>query len=355
MSKYKRLLTLVVLTLLVAWWGMYPGAVEWAYSTGVYPHLAALLRLLFGWIPFSLGDVLYFAAGLLLVIGLVLAIRRLVRREWGWRRWLGWGRRLLEGFLLIVLIFNLAWALNYNRLGIAYQLGLQPRPYDKATLENLVDSLLVRVNRERLACVQPLPPATEILKGARVAYRDLRRDTSLSCIYYRHASIKPSLYGEWGNYLGFLGYYDPFTGEAQVNCTVPAFTLPYTSCHEMAHQLGYASESEANFVGYLAAVHSDDPWFRYSAYFDLFSYADRELFFRDSAAARRNYRALDTLVRSDYRTLAEFYRRHRNPIEPLLNKMYDGYLKAHKQPHGIESYNEVTGWLIAYWRKYGRL
>jgi len=354
-AKYKRLLILVVLSLLVAWFGVYPGAVEWAYSTGAYPHLAALLRILFGWIPFSAGDVLYFAAGVFLLTGLIAAILRLTRRRWDWRQWLGWGRRLVEGFLLIVLIFNLAWALNYNRLGIAYQLGLQPRPYDKATLENLVDSLLVRVNRERLACVQPLPAPSDILQGARAAYRDLRRDTALSCIYYRHASVKPSLYGEWGNYLGFLGYYNPFTGEAQVNCTVPAFTLPYTSCHEMAHQLGYASESEANFVGYLAAVHSGDPWFRYSAYFDLFNYADHELFYRDSAAARQRYRSLDTLVRADYHTLAVFYRKHRNPIEPLLNKMYDGYLKAHKQPHGIESYNEVTGWLIAYWSKYGRL
>ena len=355
MAKYKRLLILVALFFLVAWFGAYPEWVERVYSTGAYPYLAGLLRALFGWIPFSVGDVLYFAAGTLLLTYVVVLVARLVRKEWSFRQWLGWGRRMLEGIILIILLFNLGWALNYNRLGIAYQLELRPRPYGKATLENLVDSLLVRVNRERRAAVQPLPAAGTILKEAREAYKGILPDTTLSFIHYRFASVKPSLYGEWGNYLGFLGYYNPFSGEAQVNCTVPPFTLPYTTCHEMAHQLGYASESEANFVGYLAAVHSTDPWFRYSAYFDLFSYANRELFFRDSAAARRNYRALDTLVRSDYHTLIDFLKTHRNPVEPVLNKLYDGYLKAHRQEKGIESYNEVTGWLIAYEQKYGRL
>ncbi len=355
MAKYKRLLILVALFFLVAWFGMFPEWVEKIYSTGAYPYLAGLLRMIWGWIPFSVGDVFYFAAGVLLLVHIIVRIKRLVRGERTGRQWLGWGRRVVEWTLVIILVFNLGWALNYNRLGIAYQLRLDPKTYGRDTLQNLIDSLITRVNRERLAAAAPLPPAGTILKEAREAYRGIDSDTTLSFIHYRFASVKPSMYGEWGNYLGFLGYYDPFTGEAQVNCTVPAFTLPYTTCHEMAHQLGYASESEANFVGYLAAVHSPDPWFRYSAYFDLFSYANREMFFRDSAAARRNYRALDTLVKTDVHTLVNFLKAHRNPVEPLLNRMYDGYLKAHHQEKGIESYNEVTGWLIAYEQKYGRL
>jgi hypothetical protein len=136
---------------------------------------------------------------------------------------------------------------------------------------------------------------------------------------------------------------------------VPYYTIPYTTCHEMAHQLGYASESEANFVGYLAATHSEDPRFRYSAYADLFSYANRELFYLDSACARENFRRLDTLVKLDYKELVLFLRSHQNPLEPLLNRMYDSYLKANHQEHGIESYTDVTAWLIAYQRKYGKL
>jgi len=37
-------------------------------------------------------------------------------------------------------------------------------------------------------------------------------------------------------------------------------------CHELAHQVGIASESEANFMGYLATTNSDNVYFNYSGY-----------------------------------------------------------------------------------------
>ena len=96
------------------------------------------------------------------------------------------------------------------------------------------------------------------------------------------------LTGVAGNYLGFLGYYNPFTGEAQVNTKVPAFIIPFTTCHEIAHQFGFASESEASFVGYLVIRSGNSPVFKYSAYFDLFGFANGELYSRDSVAAKQN-------------------------------------------------------------------
>jgi hypothetical protein len=35
--------------------------------------------------------------------------------------------------------------------------------------------------------------------------------------------------------------------------------------------------------------------------------------------------------------------------------LYGNYLKANNQPKGIETYNEVVSWLIAYRKKYGEL
>ena len=35
--------------------------------------------------------------------------------------------------------------------------------------------------------------------------------------------------------------------------------------------------------------------------------------------------------------------------------MYDQYLKMNKQLAGINSYNEVIGWLLAYQKKYGKI
>jgi hypothetical protein len=39
-----------------------------------------------------------------------------------------------------------------------------------------------------------------------------------------------------------------------------------TANHEMAHQMGYASESECNFIGFLASVKNDNLHIQYSGY-----------------------------------------------------------------------------------------
>ena len=49
--------------------------------------------------------------------------------------------------------------------------------------------------------------------------------------------------------MGYGGYINPFTNEAQVNAKVPQVRLPSISGHEVGHQIGYASESDTNFIG----------------------------------------------------------------------------------------------------------
>jgi hypothetical protein len=40
-----------------------------------------------------------------------------------------------------------------------------------------------------------------------------------------------------------------------------------TANHEMAHQMGYASESECNFIGFLASVKLDNIQYQVTAWF----------------------------------------------------------------------------------------
>jgi glucose-6-phosphate dehydrogenase assembly protein OpcA len=95
------------------------------------------------------------------------------------------------------------------------------------------------------------------------------------------------LYSYAGNILGFEGYYNPFSGEGQVNTTVPVFEQPFVACHEIGHQVGYAKENEANFAGFLACRLHTSPVFRYSVYFDMYNYSINELYRNDSSRARQ--------------------------------------------------------------------
>lgn len=57
---------LIILTIAIKWVSLYPEWVETNYTFGLYPLIVKLQRILFGWIPFSIGDLFY--AFLILVI-----------------------------------------------------------------------------------------------------------------------------------------------------------------------------------------------------------------------------------------------------------------------------------------------
>ncbi len=326
--------------------------IEKIYSTHVYPLVASLLRILTGWLPFSLGDILYGLA----FICVLYKIIQFFRRSPTWRKFLFALRNLVVKFLWVYLFFLLMWGLNYYRYGIGYQLNIIPEQYNTEDLKNTTAQLLLNLNAsaKKLDSLHyTYPPDKIIFKQAVGMYETAEKKYTF--LNYKHAAVKKMFAGTIGNYSGFLGYYNPFTGEAQVNTVVPPFVIPFTTCHEMAHQIGYASESEASFVGYLVTRYNNVPVFNYSAYFDLFTYANSELYHRDSVAAKQNVKLLDTFVKKDYAAYKKYLTSYRNPIAPLLTKLYGSYLKAHNQPQGIESYDEVVAWIVAYYKKYGTL
>jgi hypothetical protein len=352
----KSWLLVLALALLVRLWAFFPVLVERGYSNGLYPVISRLQRLLLGWIPVSIGDMLYGAAFIYLVVKLVRGIRAIFRKKAGGAKAFWWIslQRIVFWCLWIYVSFNLLWGLNYNREGIARQLQLEMKPYSTAELETTLHQIIRRLDQTHAAALRD---------RQRFTRKSLLFDESLQCyqsaetnypfLHYRTASVKPSIFSYLGDYLGFTGYYNPFSGEAQVNTTVPPFVQPFTTCHEMGHQLGYAKENEANFAGYLSAKSSADTGFLYSVYFDLYVYGMRDLYRRDSVVAKEVKKQVTPQVKKDLAELRAFYERYQNPLEPLITGLYGQYLRANQQPSGMQTYNEVMAFLIAYGKKYG--
>lgn len=334
----------------------YPELIENQYATGVYPFISAALKVLFGWLPFSFGDIIYWVLVIGLIIKCIGLIRKIVKKQF---RFSSYATKLYPAavaLLLIYISFNVLWGLNYNRQGIKHQLQLTTGKYTTAELV-LIDSMLAeKVNESKAAVLRQTKKGhsnQEIFDGVKKAYDSAGK--KYPYLTYSTSSIKSSLWGWAGNYLGFTGYYNPFSGEAQVNTTVPRLLLPFTSCHEVAHQLGYAKENEANFVGYLAALSSTDSTFHYSTYLDLFLYAQANLQAVDSNKTKHFYRVLLPQVKDDLKELKEFSKAHKSPAGPLFRLLYGLYLRNNQQPSGMLSYDEVTGFLIAYYQKFGRI
>jgi len=75
---------------------------------------------------------------------------------------------------------------------------------------------------------------------------------------------------------GLGGAFLAYTGEANVNTAMPEIQQPFVAAHEIAHQMGFAREDEANFIAYLACRVHPDIDFRYSgalAAFNIAAYA----------------------------------------------------------------------------------
>lgn len=350
------LISLVIVSILIKFFSLNPAWVEKYYTFGFYPFVSWILRTALGWIPFSLGDVIYIASSIFLIWKAWKSIMLLAKRQF--KKYFSWAlcRKYLKLVLLIYIVFNVFWGLNYDRQGIAHQFGLTVRQYTPADLYELTGALQQRLNfyATKVDSVKRLAINNNrtLFKEGIAAYKNAEKQYSF--LSYRQPSIKPSLLTFLGNYFGFTGYYNPFTGEAQLKTDVPVFTKPFIVCHEMGHQLGYAKENEANFSSYLAGRVSNNVEFRYSAYYDMYGYAMSDLFVYNLPCFIKLKKSEHPQVKKDNKTYRQYLLRSKNAVEPVMSLAYDRYLKMNNQPHGKETYNEVVAWLIAYMKKYGK-
>ena len=345
---------LLAAVLLIRFIAFKPAWVESGYTYGLYWRLSKLFRYLFGWIPFSFGDIVYIAAATWLIFKLYRLVRTLAKRQFNRYSFMAGGFYYFRLAIWIYLVFNFFWGLNYNRPGIAKQLSLKVQNEPVEKLRKLTTLLLDSTNFYSTdSGWKKKVKNQDFFEGAENSYQRLGFDYPF--LSYKPASIKASLFGVVGNYVGYSGYYNPFTGEAQINDCVPKAVLPFVTCHEIAHQLGYAKENEANFVGFLAATHNEDSVFRYSAFFEMFLYANSELYMADIAAAKTNLRALSPEAKADLAELREFRKKYESPVDRAVSVFYDRYLKLNQQPAGERSYSRVVMWLLAYYSKAGRL
>jgi len=346
---------LLVLAIGIRLFALSPTAVEQYYSQGVYPVLSSVLRLALNWLPLSIGDLLYGLVALVCIRDLSKLIRRVINRNCQKQYWIDGFRKWCYVGLVVYVVFNISWGLNYNRKGIGSQLALQPTVVSIDEIDSLAVGLLAQANK---VATQVEATTREEFKNKKRLFKSAQAEVTHATFNYPFlmatmGAVKPSLYSYLGNYLGFQGYYNPFTGEGQVNTTIPVFLQPFVATHEIAHQLGYAKESEANFVGFLVCKEAREPLFRYAAYLDMYLYAHAILYQVDSNRVNQVRSTRNKQVQSDIQTLKSFYEKYQSPIETLVMQGYDYFLQANEQPQGKQSYSQVLRWLMAWVRKNG--
>ena len=131
------------------------------------------------------------------------------------------------------------------------------------------------------------------------------------------------------------GVYSPFTVEANYNRDMEDYNIPHTICHEMSHLRGFMREDEANFIGYLACLNSDDPDFRYSGFMLGWIYAGNALAKTDQREYARLHAMLPEAVREEFAENNAFWDRYEGTVAEAADKVNDTYLKVNGQAEGV--------------------
>lgn len=341
---------LLIITVICYYTGpKFPEFFTYIYNQRIYQFVDIILHYLTKYIPFSVGDLVYAIVVLWVVYKSYYFLKRKLFRKFV--------LLIVTSVLLFLCLFQLMWGLNNYKYSLAAQLELE-RNYTQSELDSLTYKLIKIVNEQQKQITKDITAKVIIEKDldlfnqtAKENYEKLPETLKNVLVSNPINDVKPSFYSTLQSYSGFSGYFNPFTHENQVNIEIPTIGMPVTVAHEMAHQLGIASESEANFFGYQVMKLSDDLRFQYAANLYALKYCLKEYRIQNEEAYQLLFLQLHPGVQQNILDSETFWESKRNISTFFFKHLYGRFLKINNQKDGIRSYNRFVDLLINYHKK----
>lgn len=341
-----------------------------AYSHYVYRVLSLGIGSVTGLLPFSVVELLLYATILFVLFDFVKQLRRAscagIARPL--RHFLG-HLFLILSTLLVLYVF--LCGINYHRTsfsqeaGLSVTLGEHGTVYDEADLIALCDYLVTEINATEAQLDVPFIGQTTETPKASAAWlwhagrTGQRAMEKLGQRYSRlsgHYPFPKPIFNTWLlSVQQTTGVYSPFTVEANYNCDIAYYDIPFTICHELSHLRGYMQEEEANFIGVLATIGADDLYFNYSGYVSAWVYAGNALARIDSTAFATLYARINARTRQDMLYNNAYWKQFEGKPAEAHEQLNDAYLKMQGQATGVRSYGHVTDLMLEYFAKNGTL
>ncbi|MCZ6916064.1 MAG: DUF3810 domain-containing protein [Gemmatimonadetes bacterium] len=346
--------------LLFRLFALLPGLVETLYATTVGPLIVQPLSLLVGLLPLALVELvlIFYVTWLVVLTG--RTAREVARRQRDWRNALaGGGLRMARDAGVMLVGFYALWGFNYARRPLSERLGWPA--WNAPEIEALISLAEQSVESTNAAYwalhetedaghpTQDPPDLGALDRALETGWQraaellDLPGSTSR-----RYGRVKRLVLTPIVARFGIVGFYFPWTAEATVLWDSPAVTRPASMAHEKAHQRGIGPESEASFLGFVAASLSPSPHARYSAtvfaqqqLLASLARADREVY--GEVAARRFPGVLRDLA-----DLAEYWRQFQGVGTAIGRMVNDRYLRANRVQGGVLSYGRSVRLLITH-------
>ena len=324
--------------------------VEYYYSRGFFKIITRFLRMITGWTSVSLGLILVYALSAFLVYFIIKTIFRIRKKEVSLREI---AIIFLAYLSPIYLFFMLSWGLAYHKKPLKNLLNLNTENIKNQEVIELCKELIDSTNLTRSRISESkLRDLTfeKVFAKAPIGYENL--ETRYNFLSYYTPSIKKATGSDLLAYMSTSGVYMFPSGEANVNTNNMIYDAPYVTTHEMAHQLGFASEEEANYLAYLACKNNPDAIFQYSAYYGTVFRALNKVWEIDSTYSKTLFDKLSPAVKADREKERLVWKKFRNPIQVyIVSPFYDLFLKSNGQEQGSRSYDLVIDLMVAERRK----
>jgi hypothetical protein len=324
--------------------------VEYYYSRGFFKIITRFLRIITGWTSVSLGLILVYASSVFLVYLSVKTFLRIRKKEVSLRQI---AINIFAYLSPIYLFFMLTWGLAYHKKPLKDLLNLNTENIKNQEVIDLCKELIDSTNLTRSRIPESkLRDLTfeKVFAKAPIGYEKLENQCNF--LSYTTPSIKMAIGSDLLAYMSTSGVYMFPTGEANVNTNNMIYDVPYITTHEMAHQLSFASEEEANYLAYLSCKNNPDLVFQYSAYYGTVFRALNKVWEIDSTYSKTLFDKLSPAVKADREKERQVWKKFRNPIQfYVVSPFYDLFLKSNGQEQGSRSYDLVIDLMVAERRK----
>lgn len=167
-------------------------------------------------------------------------------------------------------------------------------------------------------------------------------------------------YLKWSEFFSqqyIMGYYFPFSMEANINSVMYITNVAPTVCHELAHTKGFIFENDANMIGYLACIQSDDTFLQYCGYLSVLNYVNNDFYKSvNKSTYKKHVRISDRvaddnvfLTREDWQAVEKTAVVKTSTVKKVSNNFLNTNLKLNGVDEGIQQYNEVVNLLLDYY------
>lgn len=305
------------------------------------------LNSIFGFISISVGDIFYIFLLVLIIIWLIQVSVFYIKKK---------KEKVASCFIRILFLINILYGWFMLSFGLLYNYRNFYQFENSREKLFLIDYKIVAGHLLN-ECVKLKEEVSNNKNGEFAVDRDKmimiinQEQSAFYGIPRQKENIKKSILNPIIIKLGILGYYNPFTGEAQVAKDIPDTSIPFTIAHEMGHQVGVAREDEANFYSFYMGESSPNKDFQYSVKYKALNYLLREIYVNDSAYVHLILKNYSKGMKLDREKEKKYYLGMSGLGSDVFSYMNNIYLKSNSQNEGIIAYNNVSKMIVSYYKK----